>query len=179
MNISMNTTTGRVRYKWTSNERKAMSLSDDYCGQSGKEIKVSQLQKFNHTGYYYICIIPEQPTHYEINVTEYYYSRPFTNSDECEVSHYHSSKEQKCCNFSFHESFKSLNCVYLTTRNKQPDKKHMDKPHPVTVYMKYNIIVKILTVVIVVSLLFAASVLISITGYYLYRARRAQQQQNN
>ena len=155
-----------------------MLLSDDYCGQSDKEIQVSQLQTFHHTGYYYICIIPEQPTHYEIKVTEFYHSRPFANS-ECEVSHYHKLKEQKCCNFSFHESFKSLNCVYLTTRNTQPDEKHMDKPHPVTVYMKYNIVVKILTVVIAVALLVVALVLISITGYYLYEARRAQQQQNN
>ena len=180
VNISMNTTTGTVRYKWTSNERKAMSLSDDYCGLSGKEIKVSQLQTFNHTGYYYICIIPEDPTHYEIVVTEYYHTRRFTDSECNRPAPYdHGSIKHKCCNFEFRDSFAHSSCVYLTTRNTQPDEKHMDKPHPVTVYMKYNIVVKTMTVVMTVVLVVAGLVLISLTGLYLYRARRAQQQQNN
>ena len=179
VNISMNTTIGRVRYKWTSNERKAMSLSDDYCGQSSKEIEVSQLKTFHHTGYYYICIIPEQPTYYEINVTEFYHSRPFTNSECNQPAPYdHGSIKHKCCNFEFRDSFAHSNCVYLTTRNTQPDEKHMDKPHPVTVYMKYNSIVKTLTVVMTVALVLAASGLIIGAGL-LYRARRVQQQQNN
>lgn len=178
VNISMYMT-GTVHYLWTSNERKAVSMSDNYCGQRGHEIKVSKLTTFNHTGYYYICIDSEQSTSYQINVTEFYYHRAIIK--ECKNPVSYGSFEHKCCYFDFKDSFTGAHshCVYLRTRNQQPDKKHMDKPLPVTVYMKYSEVVKTLTIVTVVALFVSASILIILASYHLYRARRQQLVQNN
>ena len=176
VNVSMNTTTGTVHYKWTS---KSTWMSGSYCGQSGKEIKVSQLETFNHTGYYYICIIPKNPTSYRIDVTEYYYSRPITN--ECMDTVYHGSIKHKCCHFDFTDSLHS-NCVYLATRNQQPDKKDLDKLHPVTLYKKYNNTVKAVTAVMAI-VTFGLTLVPTILCIYCCcrarKARKAQQPQNS
>lgn len=160
---------GTAHFLMNTDPKKAAGMNKD-CGNTGQDIPVSV---FENTGYYYVCIIPNEKLSFVIDVNELYYSRPITH--ECNNIVHYGSVVHRCCNFGFSDSFTNSNCVYLTTRNQQV-KQHLPKPHQVTVYMEYSDTVKTLTVVVVVAMVLAVAMLLSLAVYRVYRARRAPRQ---
>lgn len=159
---------GKAHFLMNTDAKKAAGMNKECGSENGKEIPMTA---FETTGYYYICIIPTQSLTFRIDVNELYYDRPIMN--ECNNTEYRGSVKHKCCNFGFSDAFANLNCVYLTTRNQQPDTEHLYKPHQVNVYMMYNDAVKVLTVEIVVAMIAAASTLLTVAVYYACKARAA------
>lgn len=163
-------TAGIAQYLFNTDAKKAAGM-DKNCGSAaGKEIPVSI---FENTGYYFICIIPNEHLSFQIDIHELYYDRPITN--ECNDTEFHGSQKCKCCNIGFGDAFANLNCVYLTTRNQQPVVKHMIRPHQVNVNLKYSESVKALTVVVVL-VMFVGGILLLSLAVYSTRRRRLQRQ---
>ena len=130
--------TATVKYLVEKDPRKAINLDKD-CARKGREIPKTV---FYEDGYYYICITSsgDSPSSYSLTVHEHYYHHEIIN--ECNNTIYQDGVEHMCCHFRFGETFAHHHCIYLTTRNTDPQ--HCEKPESVKVYMTYSDIMKTL-----------------------------------
>ena len=136
--------TASVKYSMEKDPEKATKLYAD-CNE-GQGIPPTV---FHEDGYYCICIINsgDTPLTYTMAVSEHYYHREITN--ECNDTIYHDGAKHVCCHFGLSETSAHHHCVYLTTRNTDPQ--HLEKPESVKVYITYSETMKTLTIIGVVS----------------------------
>ena len=160
---------GTAKYLMEKDPRKAESL-DKKCARDGQEIPTTNV--FHEDGYYYICIVNSggAPLPYNIAVNEHYYHREITN--ECNNSLYHDGVRHMCCHFGLSETSAHHHCVYLTTKNTDPQRRQY--PESVKVYITYNEGIKTMVTIFTVVLPLAFVVLSGLVAFYMRRAYRRE-----